>query len=112
MARAMHTIKDIEGYFFLILIGMIPHRELKIITRECAIYNVERRYIKIDGYSIMAITTPRNGDDDVHLMEMWCEAHLQQKRVWQCPVCQARNEPGNVCGHMTFGRLLPASYRS
>ena len=106
MARAMHTIKDIEGYFFLILIGVIPHRELKIITRECAIYNVERRYIKIDGHSMMAIVSPFNGDDDTRLMEMWCQMHLRQVGTWKCPVCQERNEEGDTCGHLVFERLI------
>jgi hypothetical protein len=105
--KAMHKLSDIVGHFFVILIGIIPHRELKILTRECAIYNVERRYVKVDGHSMMAIIPPLKGDDDTRLMEMWCQMHLRQSGVWKCPVCSARNEHGNCCGHLVFERMLP-----
>ena len=103
--KAIHRVEDVTGYFFLLLVGVIPHEEMKVITNHLSTYNYGRRYISIGGHKMLAIVAPAAGEDDTHLAEAWCSGALRESGVWKCPICEERGEHGNCCGHRVFERI-------
>ena len=105
MRRPTHIIEDLGESFFLILIALIPHKELEYITEQCRIYKVDRKYVRIDGNICLAVCPRADDDGDFNLMEMWCSIHLKPVGVWRCPVCRDRYPEEHTCGHMVRERL-------